>query len=93
MNHFIAYNALSACANLLAMEQGEQVYAHAIKLGFDLETSVGKEIVTMFTKYGILEKAQKLFNGMHKRDSISWNPLISRYARYGNGSATLLHFS
>ncbi|XP_057857503.2 putative pentatricopeptide repeat-containing protein At3g13770, mitochondrial [Cryptomeria japonica] len=93
MNHFIVSSVLSACANLLAMEQGEQVYAYAIKAGFDSETSVGNALVTMFAKCGILDKAQRLFNRMHKRDAISWNAVISGYARYGNGSAALQHFA
>jgi pentatricopeptide repeat protein len=92
-NYFIVSSLLSACANLLALECGEQVHAYAIKAGFDSEISVGNSLVTMYARCGTLNKAQSLFDKMHRHDVISWNAVISGYAQRGNGIKALQLFA
>ncbi|KAK2972029.1 hypothetical protein RJ640_005049 [Escallonia rubra] len=59
---------------------GRQVLGHVIKSGLETEVSVGNSLVTMFGNFGHVQEACYVFDHMNKRDTISWNSMISAYA-------------
>ena len=54
-----------------------------MKAGFESDTFVGNALISAYAKERLLEDASKMFDGMPKRDLVSWNALISGYAQEG----------
>ena len=54
-----------------------------VKGGFGCEVFVGNVLVTMYSRWVMLDEARRVFDEMPKRDSVSWSPIISGYAQDG----------
>ncbi|KAL5539503.1 hypothetical protein UlMin_045990, partial [Ulmus minor] len=76
---------ISACADLAVYKLGIQIVALAEKLGFGSNASVANSVVTMYSKCGRMEEAQKVFDSIDEKNLISWNALMSGYAQNGQG--------
>lgn len=85
--------AFSACAAIEGFLEGTQVHGLAIKTGFASNICVINAVLDMYGKCGALVEAQKVFDEMEHRDSVSWNAIIAAYEKNGNDEQTLLHFS
>lgn len=59
-------------------------HAHVVKLGTDCDHFVRNAIMGMYAKYGPVEHAKELFDGMHDRTIADWNSMISGYWKSGN---------
>eukprot|EP01018_Ginkgo_biloba_P033954 Gb_18015 [translate_table: standard] len=91
-DHITLASVLMACSSLEALEQGKQVHGPIIKIGFELDVSVGTTLFTMYAKCGSIEDAHRLFDKMPKRDLVSWNAMIARYAQNQHGEEALKLF-
>ncbi|EEF37193.1 pentatricopeptide repeat-containing protein, putative [Ricinus communis] len=83
---------LSACASIGSLEQGKWVHALLIKSGAKLVDFVGNTLLGMYAKSGSIEDARKVFDGLVKRDVVSWNSMLAGYAQHGLGNIALLIF-
>nr|KYP70960.1 Pentatricopeptide repeat-containing protein At5g03800 family [Cajanus cajan] len=70
----------SASASLV---EGQQVHAHAVKLGFETCLNVGNGLVGFYTKYGSIAEVESLFQGMRVRDVITWTEMVTAYMEFG----------
>ncbi|XP_009801292.2 pentatricopeptide repeat-containing protein At3g24000, mitochondrial [Nicotiana sylvestris] len=75
--------ALSAAANLASLEEGQQIHCLATKLGFDSNSFVGNATMDMYGKCGEMNDVLKIFPEPNMRARLSWNVLISVFARHG----------
>ncbi|EFJ24820.1 hypothetical protein SELMODRAFT_100621 [Selaginella moellendorffii] len=73
-------NLLRDCGELAA---GKKIHEHVVKNGYYENVYVGNHLVQMYSKCGSLEDAKKVFDGMRRRDSISWSKMIAGYVRHG----------
>ncbi|XAR48473.1 hypothetical protein NMG60_11031299 [Bertholletia excelsa] len=80
---FTFSSVLTVCCGLLALQQGEQVHAQAIKTGFLSDVVVGTALVNMYSKCGSIERASKAFVEMSTRTLISWTSMITGFAQNG----------
>lgn len=60
----------------ISVEQGTQIHALVVKLGFGLDDIVASSLLYMYTKFGLINYATKIFASMVQRDLISWNTMI-----------------
>ncbi|KAL9175956.1 hypothetical protein ABFS82_02G146600 [Erythranthe guttata] len=74
---------LRACGGLSNWEWGREIHAHVLRFGFDSDVDVLNSLITMYVKCGDLSGARKAFDGMSRRDTISWNAMISGYFENG----------
>eukprot|EP01018_Ginkgo_biloba_P015859 Gb_38232 [translate_table: standard] len=88
-NQFPIASVLSGCASLTALDQGKQVHAHIIKIGFESDMFLENALVDMYAKCGSIEDAHTLFYRMSKQDVVSWNAMIGGYAQNGHGEEAL----
>eukprot|EP01018_Ginkgo_biloba_P036301 Gb_23551 [translate_table: standard] len=82
-NSITITSILSACTNLVALQQGKVMHAHVVKRGLDLDVSVANALTDMYAKCGNTECARLLFDKMSERDVVSWNAMLAAYAHNG----------
>ncbi|XP_010250087.1 PREDICTED: pentatricopeptide repeat-containing protein At4g32430, mitochondrial [Nelumbo nucifera] len=75
---------LNFCSDIQDCLLGFQFHSLVNKSGFDSETFVGNALITMYSRWGYLEEAKRLFDEMPQRDLVSWNALLSGYVQEGN---------
>ncbi|CAK7339609.1 unnamed protein product [Dovyalis caffra] len=84
-NDFTFAAVISSCATLGRIEWGEQLHAHVLRLGLVDYLSVANSIMAMYSKCGQQDLASMVFQGLSRRDIISWSTMISGYAQGGFG--------
>lgn len=84
---------IKGCTRLNAIQEGQQIHGLAMKIGFGLDKFVQSSLVSMYSKLGEMDLAQKLFDGMDDKDLVSWNCLIDGYARNGNVEVAMKLFN
>ncbi|XP_022930613.1 pentatricopeptide repeat-containing protein At1g03540 [Cucurbita moschata] len=77
-------SVLTACANLGRLRQGEEVHAKVIVHGLGGNVVVESSLVDMYGKCGAVEKSQRVFDRMSKRNSVSWSALLGVYCQNGD---------
>ncbi|KAK6147510.1 hypothetical protein DH2020_018422 [Rehmannia glutinosa] len=81
---FIVPSITKACAHSHSHQiLGLQVHCNVLKNGFDSEFIVSNSLLSMYAKFSDTESAQKVFDEMPSRDTISWNSMINCYTQNG----------
>lgn len=80
---FALSGALSACADLAILKQGEMIHSQAVKTGHHAETSVCGSLVDMYAKNGGLQAAQSIFSQVLQPDLKCWNAMLGGYSQHG----------
>ncbi|KAL3643138.1 hypothetical protein CASFOL_013953 [Castilleja foliolosa] len=75
--------ALSASSNLAILEDGQHLHGLTIKLGLNNYHFVESATMDMYGKCGELNDLLKLLPDPKTRSRLSWNILISAFARHG----------
>ncbi|XWS46094.1 hypothetical protein CRYUN_Cryun14cG0034100 [Craigia yunnanensis] len=78
-NHVSIVSILPACANLGTLRLGREIHGFIIRRTFYHVTSVQNSLVDMYAKCRSLETAIHVFDGMFKRDMVSWRTMIRGY--------------
>ncbi|XP_047338267.1 pentatricopeptide repeat-containing protein At3g05340 [Impatiens glandulifera] len=90
-------NMVSAVLGVFGLDTslffGKQIHSLAIKKQFCSNTFVSNGLINMYSKCGDLEDAKKVFNWMSCKNSITWNTMISAFARHGRGLESLELYS
>ncbi|XP_062183200.1 pentatricopeptide repeat-containing protein At3g24000, mitochondrial [Phragmites australis] len=84
---------VSLCGSLQDEAAGIQVTAHVMVSGLQAHVSVANSLITMFGNLGRVRDAERLFDRMEERDTISWNAMISMYSHEGVCSKCFLILS
>lgn len=74
---------VSACSNEGAVTIGQLLHVQIIDCGLHTNVVVGTALISMYSKCGCLENAQKAFENMLEQNVISWNALIAVYVDHG----------
>ncbi|KAL4182559.1 hypothetical protein AMTRI_Chr11g93890 [Amborella trichopoda] len=94
-NEFTFSSVLDACSSPSASaEQGKQFHCSLIKHGFESALCVSTALVSMYSRRGSIESAQKVFESQleRERDLVSWNSMIAGFAQHGYGHKALTIF-
>ncbi|CAL5055334.1 unnamed protein product [Urochloa decumbens] len=85
---------LKACAQLAALQQGRQLQAHVVKLGFHHDEHVQNSLISLYGKCGEPAAARLAFDGTAAggRTAASWSALLAAYTRAGMWSECLASF-
>ncbi|XVE77142.1 hypothetical protein DITRI_Ditri13aG0037900 [Diplodiscus trichospermus] len=92
-NHVSIVSILPACANLGTLRSGREIHGFSIKRMFYHITSVQNSLVDMYAKCRSLETALRVFDGMLKKDLVSWRTMIRGYIENECGIKAINIFS
>lgn len=70
---------LRTCGGVPDLKRGKEVHVHVLRFGFEADVDVVNALITMYVKCADLVSARLVFDGMPRRDRISWNAMISGY--------------
>ncbi|GLU10973.1 hypothetical protein SLE2022_277470 [Rubroshorea leprosula] len=84
---------LAACAESGLLGLGLRVHASIERTRFRCSIPASNALVDMYAKCGSLDKALSVFNGMPKKDMVSWNAMLHGLAMHGHGRKALQLFS
>ncbi|KAL8459410.1 hypothetical protein ACS0TY_036774 [Phlomoides rotata] len=73
---FTLSSVLHSAVAFVPVEQGRQLHSLVIKTGFEFDVVVASSLVHMYSKYGFVDSALKVFVNMDYRDLIVWNTMI-----------------
>lgn len=72
---------LMACGDRLLIEVGKKIHSQIIICGYESDVYVSNSLLSMYSKFGEMGRAQELFDKMLTKDLTSWNTIISGYAK------------
>ncbi|KAL0394889.1 UNVERIFIED_CONTAM: putative pentatricopeptide repeat-containing protein, partial [Sesamum latifolium] len=64
-----------------SLKEGLQFQAHAVKSGFVPTVVATNQLISLYSKHGLIPEAHKLFDGMPERNVFSWNTIINAYIK------------
>ncbi|PHT98865.1 Pentatricopeptide repeat-containing protein [Capsicum chinense] len=80
---FLFPKILQACANCGDVESGMLIHSIVIRCGMGCEIRVNNSLLAVYAKCGLLGCAERLFESMEMRDTVSWNSIIMAYCHNG----------
>ncbi|XP_052200787.1 pentatricopeptide repeat-containing protein At4g21300 [Diospyros lotus] len=85
--------ALSACANLPALNYGKEIHGFMVKGELTVDLFAQSALIDMYAKCGNLDLARRVFDTMRGKNEVSWNSIIAAYGNHGrlNVSLELFH--
>jgi pentatricopeptide repeat protein len=83
---------IKASSNLAMIGLGRQLHSYLIRSGHMSSVFSGSALLDMYGKCSCLDEALQTFDEMSKRNSISWNAVISAYAHYGQAQNAIKMF-
>nr|XP_016495451.1 PREDICTED: pentatricopeptide repeat-containing protein At3g26540-like [Nicotiana tabacum] len=93
IDHVTLSLILNVSAGLSDVELGKQVHGYIYRHRFYSDLSVANALLDMYGKCGNLRRARAWFYEMsHFRDMVSWNALLSSYARHRMSEEALVIF-
>lgn len=78
----------SICADEMLLVEGRAVHGFILRGGMESDSSLINSLIYMYAKCGRVENASFLFECMiPRRDSVSWNTIISAFSQSGENKA------
>ncbi|CDO99924.1 unnamed protein product [Coffea canephora] len=91
-NQFTVSSALSACAALTSLIEGNQVHAVVCKSPFCANVYVASALIDLYAKCGMIEDAHAVFSTTEEKNIVLWNSMVSGFARHGRSLEAMVLF-
>ncbi|KAG9137561.1 hypothetical protein Leryth_019752 [Lithospermum erythrorhizon] len=72
---------LDACGRHGRYREACQIHGLNVCLGFDFDVFLGNAVITMYSRFGCIEEARKVYDAMKRKDVISSNSMISCFVQ------------
>lgn len=86
-NDFTLSSVLKACSFLKSIWEGNQIYAHTMKLGYNSSIYVQNTLLDMYAKFECIKEARHLFGIMPDKNVVACNAMIACYLKKNNNEA------
>nr|CAB3457631.1 unnamed protein product [Digitaria exilis] len=75
---------VDACAELAHPSTGFAIHKIVVQSGWNAMSEVSNSLISLYTKFSLLEEAVRIFESMELRTIVSWNSLIDAYMKLGH---------
>ncbi|KAJ0647393.1 putative tetratricopeptide-like helical domain superfamily [Helianthus annuus] len=93
MDYYAFSTVLRSCADVAALQLGQQIHALALRSGYESNEFVTSNLIVMYSKCGTIEDARRSFETSYKQNAVTWNSMMFAYAQHGQGHVALDLFS
>ncbi|KAG2665761.1 hypothetical protein I3843_15G023300 [Carya illinoinensis] len=76
-------NLIDHCFSLKSLNFAKTIHAQLVKVGFDSHTFLGNRSLDLYSQFGAVSDALKVFDGISDKNDISWNICLKCFFRYG----------
>ncbi|KAL4194156.1 hypothetical protein AMTRI_Chr05g67260 [Amborella trichopoda] len=83
---------LNRCISMKALSEGKAIHHHMLSSAIKLDVHFRNLLITMYSKCGFFNGAQRVFEKMPEKNVISWTSVISGLAQSGKRNQALDHF-
>ncbi|XVF34264.1 hypothetical protein REPUB_Repub18cG0044400 [Reevesia pubescens] len=91
-DQFMFSSIICCSAGLAALIEGKQVHAIISKTGFGSNIFVASSLIDMYAKCGSVEEAYTVFTGIEEKNVVSWNIMISGFAKHARVLEAMISF-
>eukprot|EP00250_Pteridium_aquilinum_P017043 c23424_g2_i3 orf=526-1809(+) len=84
--------SLKACGCLGSIVKGQALHLEIVQRFLEMDLLVGNTLIDLYAKCNSLSEAQSVFDKMSVQDVVSWNALITGYARQGESDLVFRMF-
>ncbi|XP_024540366.1 putative pentatricopeptide repeat-containing protein At1g69350, mitochondrial [Selaginella moellendorffii] len=74
---------LTAISSLGDLKLGERIHARIAALKIQPDGPLGNALITMYSRCGRIDQARKVFDGIERKDVITWTSMITAYTHSG----------
>ncbi|KAI5083773.1 hypothetical protein GOP47_0003516 [Adiantum capillus-veneris] len=85
-------STLQAVSGAATLNDGVRLHARIIASTLDSDLIVSNSLLTLYCKFGRVEQAQRVFDGMPQYSIVSWTILVTCYSQQGNWFLTFQIF-
>ncbi|GAV76730.1 PPR domain-containing protein/PPR_2 domain-containing protein/PPR_3 domain-containing protein, partial [Cephalotus follicularis] len=78
---------LKSCIELGSLDFGKGVHVDALKFGLGSDRYVGSSLIGLYSRYGDIEDASKVFDEVSERDVVVCTSMITAFAQIGDHRA------
>ncbi|XXG45507.1 hypothetical protein AAC387_Pa02g0575 [Persea americana] len=90
---FTALGLVRACGNVCAGREGKMLHGYCVKCELlNSNVCLRTAIVGMYTKCGLLNSSQKLFDEIPEKDVVLWSAVVGGFAQNGKALQALSFF-
>ncbi|KAK9103993.1 hypothetical protein Scep_020837 [Stephania cephalantha] len=86
-------SALSACAQLGALQKGEFIHNYVKLNGIRIDSFMSTALVDMYSKCGRVDIAMEIFEAAQHKNLFTWNAIIVGLAMNGHAELSLKYFT
>ncbi|KAL6195995.1 hypothetical protein ACLB2K_031612 [Fragaria x ananassa] len=83
---------LSAISELKDFRKGKCIHGYVLRYGFDLNIEIANQMIYMYSKFGLIVCARKVFNKIRYRDLVSWTSMMMVYVHHGHADEAIILF-
>lgn len=80
-NHYTFASVFKACVGLDLVGLGKSLHGSVVKTCHELDLYVGVGLLELYSKFGNMDDAHKVFDELPKKDVIHWSFMISCYSQ------------
>lgn len=88
-NRFTIVNVLKGCACTSNLREGMRIHSDALRYRCDSDLYVATGLVHMYAKCGNIAEAQRIFDGLSRRDVVLWNAMLAGYVSQAQAEKVL----
>lgn len=93
LDAFTAVGLVRACGNVCAGREGDMLHGYCVKRELlSSNVCLRTAIVDMYTKCGLLDSSQKLFDEIPEKDVVLWSAMVAGFAQNGKAFDSLSFF-
>ncbi|CAM0873850.1 unnamed protein product [Alopecurus aequalis] len=79
----ILATVLSTCGHTQSLRSGKTIHAYILVSGICTDTRLSSALINMYATCADMEMAEKLYNGMQRKDLVSSTTMVCGYAKNG----------